>query len=92
MIKRIKPKYIQKIKIPENFKKYFWDCPNGVTYVEKLILRVLQYGDYEEIMECFRKLPEQTYDISKRYPLRRGVTFWIRYWYERKNAGVSQKN
>lgn len=86
MAERIVPRYTKKIKIPEMFKRYLWDCPEGNTYMEKLILRVLQYGSYEEIIKCFKKFPEETYDIVKRYPLRRGVKFWIEYWYKRENA------
>jgi hypothetical protein len=83
--KRIKPIYLEEIKIPKKFKVLFWDCPDGKTYLEKLILRILQYGTFEDIRLIYKKFPYQTYYVVFKYPeIKRGVKFWIKLWKERE--------
>jgi hypothetical protein len=83
--KRIKPKFLQKVKIPKKFKKFFWDCPNNKTYLEKFILRILQYGTFEDINSLYKKFPNETFHIAFKYPeIKRGVKFWIKLWKERE--------
>ncbi len=80
-INRIKIKYKQKIKIPEEFKKYFWDEPDGFTFLEKFILRVFKYGSFEEIRRVYDKYSSEAYDIGFRYPdIKRGIKFWLKRW------------
>ncbi|CUT04185.1 hypothetical protein [Candidatus Chrysopegis kryptomonas] len=82
--KRIKPIYLEEIKIPKKFKIYFWDCPNSKTYLEKFILRILQYGSFEEIKWLYKKFSSQTYYVAFTYPeIKRGVKFWIKLWKEK---------
>ncbi len=82
--KRIKPIYLKEIKIPKKLKIYFWDCPNGKTYLEKFILRILQYGNFEEIKWLYKKFPSETYYVAFNYPeIKRGVKFWIKIWKEK---------
>ncbi len=80
---RIKPKYKQIVDIPKEFEIYFWDCPTKKTYLEKFILRILEYGNFDEIRKVYNMYPKQTYDIASRYNhIKRGVKFWIKLWKE----------
>jgi len=82
---RIKPKFVETIKIPERLKLYFWDCPHSKTYLEKLILRILNYGRFDEIKWLYKKYPKETHDVILRYhEVKRGVKFWIKLWKERE--------
>lgn len=84
-IERIKPIYAQNIKIPKRFKSFFWDCPDGNVYVEKFILRILNYGDFEDIKYLYKKYPDETNYVAFRYPeIKRGVKFWIKLWKEKE--------
>lgn len=83
-VERIKQKYFEKVSIPKRYKRFFWDHPEGKVYLEKFILRVLIYGDFEDIKMLYKKYPCQTLDIAFRYPeIKRGVKFWLRWWHER---------
>lgn len=78
---RIRPEYTNQIGIPQGFKKYFWDCPDGKTYLEKFILRILTYGSFKEIKWIYERYPKETYNIAFKYPeIKRGVKFWIKLW------------
>jgi len=78
---RLKIQYKQKIKIPEKFKRYFWDEPSGFTFLEKFILRIFKYGNFEEIKEVYKRYPDECYEITLKYPdIKRGIKFWIRRW------------
>ncbi len=82
--KRIKPKYTQTVRIPKKFKSLFWDCPNGKTYLEKFILRILNYGSFKDIKWLYKKYKNETFDIITRYDdIKKGVKFWIKFWAER---------
>jgi len=79
-LNRIKWKYVQKVNIPTNVKNFLWD-EDTVAPLEKLILRVLQYGNFDQIKYIYSTYPEETTDIINRYSdIRRGVKFWIVYW------------
>ncbi len=83
MLLRIKPSYTTTVKIPQKYKSFFWDCPYGKVILEKFILRILQYGSFEEIKEVYRKYSQETLDIAFKYPcIKRGVKFWIKWWRE----------
>ncbi len=82
---RIKLTYKQKVEIPSKYKKFFWDEPEGVTFLEKFILRILKYGDFEDIKWLYQKYPEETYAITFKYPdIKRGIKFWMKKWHEDK--------
>jgi len=84
-IKRIKPVYTKIINIPKRYKMFLWDEPTGKTYIEKYILRILYYGDFEDIKYIYRKYPNETFNIAFRYPeIKRGVKFWIKLWKTKK--------
>ena len=79
---RIKPIYTQKVPIPSHFASLLWD-EQDTAPLEKLILRVLQYGNYEEIHTIYSLYSTETTDRVSRYPdIKRGVKFWVRYWNE----------
>ena len=81
---RIKLTYTRSVTIPERFTPLFWDEPEGKTILEKFILRLLNYGNFEEIKWVYDSYPDETYDIAMRYPdIRRGVRFWIKLWREK---------
>ncbi len=80
---RIKPTYTTTVKIPKEYKTFFWDCPQGKVFLEKFIMRILQYGRFEDLKWVYKKYPEETYDIAFKYPeIKRGVKFWIKWWGE----------
>jgi len=86
--KRIKPTYTRSVEIPERFASIFWDESQGKTILEKFILRILNYGNFEEIKWVHDNYPDETYEIAMRYPdIKRGVRFWIRLWKERRSKG-----
>ncbi len=79
-VERIKWDYFENVEIPEDLKKYLWDYEDEV-YLEVLILRVLTYGNFEEIKKIYELYPEETYKIAFKYPeIKRGVKFWIKKW------------
>lgn len=80
MIQRRKLDFVQIVKIPERFQNLFWDC-KGTTYLEKLIKRVLDYGNFEEIKDIYQMYPKETTQLVFKYKdLRRGIKFWIKLW------------
>ncbi|MCM8767988.1 MAG: hypothetical protein NC921_04305 [Candidatus Omnitrophica bacterium] len=82
---RIKITYKEKVKIPEKYRFMFWDCKENVI-LEKYILRILTYGNFEDIKEVYKKYPEQTFNIAFKYPeIKRGIKFWIKKWKEEKS-------
>ena len=83
---RIRWTYPQKVQVPERFRRYLWDYGDYAP-LERLITRVLRYGDFEEIREIYEKYPEETFTLAMRYPdVKRGVRFWIRRWHERSDG------
>jgi len=82
---RLKIEYKKKVKIPEKHKSFFWDCHDGSVILEKYILRILTYGNFEGIKELYNEYPEETFKIAFKYPeIKRGVKFWIKKWKELK--------
>lgn len=56
--------------------------------LEKFILRILHYGNFEDIKWLYENYPEETYQVSMKYPeVKRGVRFWIRLWKEKGLKG-----
>lgn len=77
---RIKWDFTEKVSIPDSLKDYLWEYKDFAP-LEVLIKRVLQYGNFEEIKKIFELYPDETFQISLKYPdLRRGVKFWIKRW------------
>jgi len=84
-LERLKIEYRKKVEIPEKYKKFFWDCPAGSVFLEKYILRILNYGNFEEIKELYNRYPKETFKIAFKYPeIKRGVKFWVKRWKELK--------
>ncbi len=77
---RIVPVYRQEVEVPEKFRQFCWDAVEGKIELEKLIYRVLQYGNFEEIKEIYSAYPEEVESVTDRYEVHRGVRFWIKYW------------
>jgi len=78
---RIVPKFRTKIHIPDEFRKFLWDYPEGTAPLEMVILRILLYGKYEDIKVIYNKHPKETYYTTNAYPqIHRGVKFWINRW------------
>ncbi|MCD6221309.1 hypothetical protein J7K25_04040 [bacterium] len=79
-INRVKWDYFKEVKIPEEFKIYLWDYEEKAP-VEILVLRVLKYGNFDEIKKIYNLFPEETYKIAFKYhQIKRGVKFWIKRW------------
>ncbi|HOK80190.1 MAG TPA: hypothetical protein PKW86_03525 [bacterium] len=80
-LKRIKPEFVYHVHIPKKFQRYLWEHTR-TTPCEKIILRVLTYGNFDEVKEIYHFFPEETYKIISKYPgIKRGVKYWIRYWH-----------
>jgi len=61
-------------------KQYLWDN-EGVAALEKIILRVLLYGKFEDIKKIYSMYSRETGDIACKSPeIKRGVRFWINRW------------
>mgnify|MGYP000960760970 CR=1 FL=1 len=83
---RIKPGYTEELSIPCGMEKYLWEHKKTAP-LEKIILRVLLYGKFEEIKQLFILYPKETLSTSDKYPeIKRGVRFWIKRWYDAKNV------
>ncbi len=79
-VQRIKWNYSNFVKIPSEFKPYLWEYEKTAP-LEILILRVLTYGNFEELKKIYSLYPEETYKIAFKYPeIKRGVKFWIKKW------------
>jgi len=80
---RIRWKYLREVPIPEEWEIYLWD-EESTAPLEKLIVRVLTFGDYEDIKRLYSLYPDETYDIAFRYPdIKRGVRFWMKVWHDK---------
>lgn len=83
---RIKATYPEKSKIPCGMEKYLWEHRKTAP-LEKIILRVLLYGNFEEIKKIFLLYPGETSVTAEKYPdVKRGVLFWIKRWNDGKNV------
>jgi len=77
---RIKWDFKKKVAIPPQFKRYLWDYENEAS-LEILIIRVFQYGNFDEIREIYQLYPQESYKIACKYEdIKRGVKFWIKRW------------
>jgi len=84
--KRIKSVYNELVPISVEIKELLWDIQNDEVQLEKLIVRVLTYGKFDEIKMTYDKFPNQCIDIIQRHDyISRGVKFWIRRWSEPDN-------
>lgn len=82
---RKKLTYSHLVEIPNKFASLFWDEPGRKTFLEKFILRILNYGDFEDIKWVYKNYREETYEIAMKYPsIKRGVIFWIKLWKEKE--------
>ncbi len=80
-IRRKPLKYPDLVNIPEDFKKFLWD-EHKQAPKEKLVYRVLLYGDFEAIRKIFRLYPEVCFFVATDYPdIHRGVRYWIKKWW-----------
>lgn len=78
---RQKLEYKEKVNIPEQFRSLFWDCPDGVTFLEKFIKRILDYGNFQDIRQVYELYPKETECVVFKYKdIRRGIKFWIKLW------------
>ncbi len=51
----VNPIYLNKVKIPSNFQLYLSNCPDWKVCLEKLILRILYYGQFRGIKWIYNK-------------------------------------
>ncbi len=74
----IKPTYKEKSSIPCGMEKYLWEHKKTAP-LEKIILRVLQYGSFKEKKKIYILYPSETFLTAGKYPeIKRGVRFWIK--------------
>lgn len=79
-INRIKLDFKEIVRIPDEFKIYFWEYED-YTYLEILIKRVFTYGNFGGVKKIYKMYPEETYKISFKYlEIKRGIRFWVRRW------------
>ncbi len=80
--RRVRWKHLQRVPIPEKWQPLLWDHPEGTAPLEKLILRVLQYGTFADLQDLYHRYPEAVADVARRHAqeVPRGVHFWIRAW------------
>jgi uncharacterized protein Usg len=82
---RVIPKYRNKISVPEKYRRFLWDYPDGYAPLETLILRVLKYGKFEDVKWIYQQYPNETYYVAFTYPeVKRGIKFWIKRWREKR--------
>jgi len=78
---RIPIHYRAVVNVPADLQKFLWDYPEGKAPLEKLLLRTLEYGSFEQVKRIYRRYPEECYDVVNRYQhLKRGIKYWIREW------------
>jgi len=82
---RIKPTHTEQTLIPGELGKYLWEHKKTAP-LEKIILRTLLYGNFEEIRKIYLLYPAETRETANRYPeIKRGVLFWIKRWNNAKS-------
>jgi len=82
MIRRTQIRFRSMTPVPEELQKFLWDHPDGKAPLEKLLLRTLEYGSFEQIKRIYSMYPEECYDIISRYDnIKRGVKYWIHEWH-----------
>jgi len=84
-MKRIIPKYMNKVSVPVSVQALLWDEKGRKAPLEKLILRILTYGRFKEVRWVYGRHPSETFEMLSRYPeIKRGVKFWIEHWHAKK--------
>lgn len=79
--RRVRWEFADEVRFPPAFARYLWDHPDGRAPREKVVLRVLSYGRFQEIRRLFRRYPREAVSVADRYPgIRRGVRYWIGRW------------
>ncbi|MDI6766843.1 MAG: hypothetical protein QME52_08485 [Bacteroidota bacterium] len=79
---RVKWTYPQLVMFPSRFKKFLWEHPNYKAPLEKLIYRIFTYGNFTDLQWLYKKYPNEAFSLSKKYSdIKRGVKFWMEYWY-----------
>lgn len=86
-VRRVRWAFPQKVVVPRAFARHLWDHPDARAPLEKLVLRVLERGRFDEIRRLYRRYPREAASVVRRYAgLRRGVRYWIGRW-RRQDAG-----
>ena len=77
--KRVPWKHTREVPVPPEWRPWLWDHPEGRAPLEKLILRVLRYGTFEDLQKLMTLFPRETADTARRHreELPRGVLFWV---------------
>jgi hypothetical protein len=66
-MRRQVPKYRTKAAVPRSMKPLLWDeRGGGKAPLEKLILRVLIYGRFEELHQVYSRHPSQSFEMLSR--------------------------
>lgn len=82
-VSRVKWRYLKQVEIPQRYQTFLWDHPAGRAPLEKFLVRLFTYGQFEDLQWVYAHYPKESIDIISRYPdIRRGVKFWIRRWHE----------
>lgn len=81
MITRQPIRFKERVEVPREMRQYLWDHPEGSAPLEKMILRVFQYGSFGQLRFIFERYPAACFDIANRYTdVKRGVKYWINEW------------
>ena len=70
--KRIPIKYKRKVYVKKAHRKYLWDCDDRAP-LEKYILRIFQYGNFDDLKYICSKFPVECKEIVKRYKIKGGI-------------------
>ena len=78
--KRLRWDFPQRVEIPSVFRRYLWEYQKEAP-LEILVLRVLTYGDFQELRELYDLYPRESLLIALKYPnVKRGVRYWLKRW------------
>ena len=76
---RNRPVYTRIVTIPRDIRPLLWDCPDGKATLEKVVLRAVSYGNFDQLRLVCRKFPAASRHVANTYPdIRRGVRYWVR--------------
>lgn len=79
---RIRWLYLREVAVPPCWQKFLWDYPDKNVPLEKLLARVLEYGNFDDLSRLYWQYPEETVSTARRYSVRRGIRFWLDRWRE----------
>lgn len=73
-------------RFPEEFRPFLWEHSGKKAPLERILIRVLSYGNLPAIKWAVREYPEETQEILERYAKApfcsegrmRGVRFWVK--------------